>query len=354
MRAAEIYAGIDVNKSDVHMDAYPQARPKHFASDEAGRIAVAVLFGAVLAGGASAQSYPAKPVRIVVPYPPGGGNDLLGRPIAQKLTEKWGQNVVIDNRGGASGMIGAEIVAKSAPDGYTVLLCASPEVALNVTLYPKMAYDPARDLTAITQLAVSSLVLIVHPSLPARNVREFIALAKKRPGELSYSSVGAGSPHHISGEWMKLLARIDIIHVPYKGGGPQLVDLIGGHVHSGFVALPVAAPQLKSGKVRVLAVTTARRSSAIPDVPTLGELGLAGFDVSQWYGVMVPAGTPGEVMTRLHTDLIELLKLPDIKARMADLGADPVGSTAAQFGAFIRSEIAKYQKIVKETKITIN
>lgn len=301
-----------------------------------------------------AQTYPARPVRIVVPYPPGGGNDLLGRIIAQKFSEKWGQNVSVDNRGGASGMIGAEIVAKSPPDGYTILLCASPEVALNVTLYPKMAYDPARDLAPITQLAVSSLVLSVHPSLPARNVREFIALAKERPGQLSYSSVGAGSPHHISGEWMKLLARVDIIHVPYKGGGPQLVDLMGGHVHSGFVALPVVAPQLKSGKVRVLAVTTARRSPAIPDVPTLSESGLAGFDVSQWYGVMVRAGTPDEITARLHADLIELLKLPDIKARMTELGAEPVGSTAAQFGEFIRSEVAKYRTIVKDTRITIN
>ena len=217
-----------------------------------------------------------------------------------------------------------------------------------------MAYDPARDFTPITQLAVSSLVLTVHPSLPARNARDFIALAKKQPGQLSYSTVGAGSPHHIAGEWMKLLAQIDIIHVPYKGGGPQLVDLMGGHVHSGFVALPVVAPQLKSGKVRVLAVTTAKRSPAIPDVPTLRESGLEGFDVSQWYGVVVPAGTPAEITAKLHTDLVELLRLPDIKARMADLGAEPVGSTGAQFGELIRSEITKYRGIVKATKLTIN
>jgi len=319
-----------------------------------GCLTAAVLLGASIAENTNAQSYPTKPVRIVVPYPPGGGNDLLGRPIAQKLTEKWGQNVVIDNRGGASGMIGAEIVAKSPPDGYTLLLCASPEVALNVTLYPKMAYDPARDFIPITQLAVSPLVLTAHPSLPVQNARDFIALAKKRPGQLSYSTVGAGSPHHIAGEWMKLLAGIDTIHVPYKGGGPQLVDLMGGHVHSGFVALPVVAPQAKSGKVRLLAVTTIRRSPTIPDVPTLRESGLAEFDVSQWYGVVVPAGTPGEITAKLHTDLMELLRLPDIKARMADLGAEPVGSTGAQFGELIRSEIAKYRSIVKATKLTIN
>ncbi len=203
----------------------------------AGRVAAAMaLLGSVLADGAiaqtastgSGQAYPAKSVRIVVPYPPGGGNDLLGRPIAQKLSEKWGHNVVIDNRPGASGMIGAEAVVKSAADGYTILLCASPECALNATLYPKMAYNPVRDLAPITQLAVSSLVLIVHPSLPARSAQEYIALAKKQPGELAFSSVGTGSPHHIAGEWMKLMTGISINHVPYKGGGPQLIDLMGG------------------------------------------------------------------------------------------------------------------------------
>jgi tripartite-type tricarboxylate transporter receptor subunit TctC len=320
--------------------------------------ALAVLFvlhpSSLILGSAAAAEYPSRPIRIVVPYPTGGGNDLLARMIAPKLAEKWGQNVVVDNRGGASGMIGAEIAAKSPPDGYTILLCASPEAALNATLYPKMPYDPTRDFAPITQLAVSPIVLAVHPSLPVRNVQDYIALAKKRPGELSYASVGAGTPHHISGEWMKLLAGIDIIHVTYKGGGPQLVDLMGGHVHSGFVALPVMAPQLKAGRVRALAVTTAKRSASIPDVPTLAESGLAGFDVAQWYGVVVPAGTPGPITARLHSEIVELVKLPDIRARMMDFGAEPVGSTPAQFADLIRSEIAKYQKIVKATKITLN
>jgi tripartite-type tricarboxylate transporter receptor subunit TctC len=327
-----------------------------------GRSAAIALLGAALAAGAGAQgpstgsgqAYPARTVRIVVPYPPGGGNDLLARMTAQKLGEKWKQTIVVDNRGGASGMIGAEAVARSPADGYTILLCASPECALNATLYPKMPYDPTRDLSAVTQLAVSAIVLAVHPSLPARNAKEFIALAKKRPGELSYSSVGAGSPHHIAGEWMKLLAGIDIIHVPYKGGGPQMVDLMGGHIHGGFVALPVIAPYLKSGRVRAIAVTTARRSPVIPEVQSLGEAGLAGFDVSQWYGVMVPAGTPAEITARLQADFVELLGMPDVRTRMADLGAEPVGNTAAQFSEFIRSEIAKYRKIVKATGITID
>ena len=205
-------------------------------------IAVAALLGAAVTGGASAQSYPVKSIRLVVPYPPGGGADLLARPIAQALTEKWGQSVIVDNRGGATGMIGTDIVVKSPADGYTLLMASSAEVALNVAVYSKMSYDPERDLAPVTQVAASPLVLVVHPSLPARNVKEFIALAKKRPGEIGYATAGAGSPHHIAGEWMKLLAKIDIIHVPYKGGGPQLIDLLGGHVDSGFLVLPVVAP----------------------------------------------------------------------------------------------------------------
>ena len=293
-------------------------------------------------------------MRIIVPYPPGGGNDLLGRPLAAKLAEKWGHSVVIDNRPGASGMIGAETVAKSAADGYTLLLCGSPEVALNVTIYPKMAYDPVRSFVPITQLAVSPLVLITHPSLPVRSPQEFIALAKKRPGELSYSSIGAGSPHHIAGEWLKLLTGINITHVPYKGGGPQLVDLMGGHIHSGFVALPVVAAHMNSGKVRLIAVTTAKRSRAIAQVPSLSESGVPGFDVSQWYGMMAPTGVPAEIVAKLNTDIVELIRQPDMKSRMDSIGAEPVGSTAAQFGDHIRTEIAKYRKIVQETQITIN
>lgn len=306
------------------------------------------------AGHADAQAYPAKPVRIVVPYPPGGGNDMLGRLIGQKLSEKWGINPVIDNRPGASGMIGAEAVVKSAPDGYTLLLCGAPEAALNVTIFPKMAYDPLRHFTPITQLASSALVLIAHPSLPVRTAQEFIALAKQRPGELSYASIGPGSPQHISGEWMKLLANIKMTHVPYKGGGPQLIDIMGGHVHSGFMALPAVAAYMKSNKIRLIAVTSAKRSAAIPDVPSLSEAGLAGFDVSQWYGVAAPAGLAGEITARLNTDIVDIIRQPDVRSRMADAGAEPVGSSAVQFGELIRSEIAKYRKIVKETGITVN
>lgn len=313
-----------------------------------------VILLLLAAGAVSAQQYPAKPVRIVVPYPAGGGTDLQGRPMAAKLSEMWKQNVVIDNRGGASGMVGAEIVAKSPPDGYTILMCASAEVSLNVALYSKMAYDPARDFTPVTQLSISPLVLTVHPSLPARSVKEFIALAKRRPGQIGYGTAGPGGPHHMAGEWMKMLTRIDIIHVPYKGGGPQIKDLIGGHVHSAFISMPVVAPFMDSPKIRVLAVTTARRSVTFPNVPTLAESGLPGFDVSQWWAILVPRGTPDNIVAKLHTDFVALTKMPDIREKMAALGAEPVGGTAAHLVEVIRSDISKYKKIVQAAKITVN
>lgn len=316
-----------------------------------------IIFAVALAGAAGSvlgQSYPVKTIRIVVPYPPGGGTDLLARPVAQKLSQKWNQSVVIDNRSGANGMIGGDIVAKSPPDGYTLLLGTSAELALNRAVYSKMPYDPERDFAPVTLLATSPLVLAVHPALPVRTVKDFISLAKKHPGTISYASGGAGGPHHIAGEWMKMLAAIDIIHVPYRGGGPLLVDLMGGHVISAVVALPVVAPHVKSGKVRGLAVTSGKRSSAIPEVPTLDESGLKGLDVSQWWGLLVPSGTQRDIVTKLQAELVELTKLPDMKARMAELGMEPVGSESDQFAALIRAEVAKYQKIAKQANIKID
>lgn len=318
------------------------------------RSMAALALGLCVCGAAVGQNYPAKPLRMVVPYPAGGGSDLMARPISQKLNEKWGQSVVVDNRGGATGMIGTEIAARSPPDGYTLLLGSVAEIALNGAVYRKMSYDAERDFAPVTLLATSPLVLVVHPSLPAHSLREFIALAKKRPGEIGYASAGNGSPHHVAGEWMKILAHINLNHVPYKGGGPQLVDLMGGHVHSGFLALPVAAPQLKLGKLRALAVTSLKRSQTIPDVPTANESGLRGLDVSQWWGILVPTGTARETITKLHAAIVEIVSTSAMRSRLADLGADPVGNSPAQFSDFVRSESAKFRRIVKEANIALN
>lgn len=316
-------------------------------------LALALALG-VAGGAAWSQPYPAKPIRMVVPYPAGGGSDLIARSISKKLSEKLGQSVVVDNRGGATGMIGTDIAAKSAPDGYTLLLGSVAEVALNAAVYRKMSYNPERDLAPVSLIATSPLVLAVHPSLPARNVKEFIALARKRPGEITYATAGEGSPHNVAGEWMKLLAKIDIVHVPYKGGGPQLIDMLGGHVHSGFVALPIVAPYLKSGRLRALAVTSLKRSPAIPRVPTLDESGVRGLDVSQWWGVLAPAGTPGDVISKINAETTRIVALPDVKALLTEVGAEPMATSPDQFGRFIRAEIAKFRRIVKEAKIKIN
>jgi tripartite-type tricarboxylate transporter receptor subunit TctC len=321
---------------------------------KAARWLAALTLGFCICGAASAQDYPAKSIRLIVPYPPGGGSDLVARPIAQKLGEKWGQSVIVDNHAGATGMIGTELAARSPADGYTLLLGSVAELALNGAVYKKMTYDSERDFTPVTLLAISPLVLVVNPSLPVHDVRELIALAKQHPGEIGYATAGNGSPHHIAGEWVKLLAHIDLNHVPYKGGGPQLVDLMGGHVQSGFLALPVAMPQVKLGKLRALAVTSARRSQAVPEVPSADESGLAGLDVNQWWGIFVPAATPPAIVAKLQKALVEIINMPDIRSRLADLGADPVGDTPAEFSDFVRSESAKFKRIVGATNISVN
>lgn len=318
------------------------------------RIVASLLLFAV-AGHAWAQAqYPVKPMRMIIPYPPGGGTDILGRPIAKLLGDKFGQQVIVENRGGASGMVGAEIAARSAPDGYTILMSTSGEAALNVALYPKMNYDPVRDFTPVTQIGISPLVLVAHPSLPVKDVHGYVALAKKQPGAISYSSIGSGSAQHMAGEWMKLLTGVNVIHVPYKGGGPQMTDLLGGHSPSGFLALPVAAPNIKNGRIRAVGMTSAQRSTAFPDVPTFAESGMPGFEVSQWWAILLPRGTANDIVGRLHGEISAIVKTAEMKGRMADLGVDPVGGTPEQLGELVRSEIAKFRKIVAEAKIRLD
>lgn len=312
--------------------------------------------GALLAGGvaatAVAQSFPAKSIRFVIPYPAGGGTDLTARPIAQKLTELWGRPIIIDNRSGGSGMIGADIVAKSAPDGYIVLVSASMEMSSNVALFSKMPYDPVRDFQPVTLATISPLILMVHPSLPVKSVKELVALARARPGALSYASIGVGTVHHFAGELMKSMLKLDIVHVPYKGGAPALVDLIGGHVPVGFVALLSAIPNVRAGKLRPLAVTSLQRASALPEVPTLAESGLPGFDIVVWFAVWVPAKTPKDIVDKLNSEIVKIVQSPEYKRLMIEAGTEAVGSSAERLGQLQKAEIEKYRKIAAAAKIS--
>jgi tripartite-type tricarboxylate transporter receptor subunit TctC len=305
-----------------------------------------------LAGGfAKAQTYPAKSIRIVVPYPAGGGTDITARPIAARLSEKWGVSVVIDNRGGATGMIGAELVAKAPGDGYTLLLSAASEVALNVALFPKMAYDPVKDLQPITLATVTPAIFVVHPSLPVKTVKEFVALARARPGQIAYASVGTGSPQHFAGELLRLLAKVDITHIPFKGAAPALTDVLGGHVPSGFIALLPAIPHVKAGRLVPLAVSSKKRAGALPEVPAMSEVGYPDFDISQWFAAWAPAGTPKDIVDRLNAEMVAIIRSPDYQKRMTEQGTDAVGGTASELGAFQRAEIEKYRRIARDAKI---
>ncbi len=296
----------------------------------------------------SAQTYPGRPVRMIVPYPPGGPTDVLARIVAVKLSEALGQAFSIDNKAGASGMIGSAEVAKAAPDGYTLLGNASIHV-INPSLYPKAAFDAIHDFTPVTQLAGVPLILVVNHDLPVKNVRELIAYAKANPGKLNFASSGNAAAPHLAGESFKIAAGVQMQHVPYKGSAPALTDLIGGQVQLMFDSMPSALPHIKVGKLRALAVTTARRSAAVPDLPTVAEAGVPGYDISTWYGLWAPKGTPRDIVERLASETAKILKQPDVRERYAALGAEPVGSTPDEFAAYCRSELTKWAKIVKES-----
>jgi len=313
--------------------------------------AVAAASGA-LAGTAVAQGYPAKAIRIVVAYPMGGGAEYTARPIAQKLTERWGQPVFVESRSGGSAMIGTDFVAKSPPDGYTMLLSASSEVSMNVVLYKKMPYDPVRDLQPVTLVGTTPPLLLAHPSLPVKSVKELVALARARPGALNYASIGAGSPQHFAGELMKTMFRIDMVHVPYKGAAPALIDMIGGHVPIGLVAPTVSFPHVKAGRLRALGVTSAQRSGAMPEIPTIAEQGAPGFDIVQWYAVWLPAKTPKDVADKLHGEIVRIIQAPDYRQRQLEVATDILGTSAEELGKFQRSEIEKYRKIAAAAGIT--
>ena len=295
-----------------------------------------------------AQSYPSKPIRLVLPYPPGGGTDVIARPLAQKLTEQLGQQVIVDNRGGAGGNIGMEFVAKSPADGYTLLFALTAQYAVNPSLYPKLSYDPIRDYAPISLLANAPYLLVVHPTLPAKSVAELVALVKARPGQLSYSSSGNGSGAHLAGEMLRSLARVEIVHVPYKGAGPAMPDLIAGQVQLSFITYTAAGPHIKTGRLRALGVTTAKRSPTLPDLPAIGET-VAGYDSAVWYGFAAPAGTPLEIVSKLNAEVLRVLAAPDFRSRITLEAVSPIGSTPEEFGSFMKSEIVRWAKVVKDS-----
>jgi tripartite-type tricarboxylate transporter receptor subunit TctC len=312
-------------------------------------LACALACFAMLAPAANAQSYPSKPIRLVVPFPPGGSLDVVARAIGPKLSEAWGQPVVIDNRPGAGGNIGADLVAKSAPDGYTILEGALSTHAVNVSLYSKMPYDPVKDFAPITLVAITPNVLVLNSAFPVNSVSELIAYAKAHPGALSFGSGSNGSAGHLAGELFKTQTGVDMVHIPYKGGAPALQALLAGDTQLMFDNLANSTPQLKAGRLKALAVTTAKRSTLIPELPTLAEAGLPGFDIYTWWGFMAPAGTPREVIIKWNAEVTRILGTPEMKAFFAQQGAEPAPTTAEQFAALIRSEIPKYAKIVRDS-----
>jgi len=307
--------------------------------------AVALLLA--LSPQANAQAYPSKPIRFVVPYPAGGPLDTIARLLAAKVGESVKQPVVVDNKPGAGGNIGADIVAKSPPDGYTIVMGALATHAINPTLYKAIPYDPVKDFTPITQVASTPNILVVNPSVPATNVREFIAYAKANPGKLAFGSGSIGSGGHLAGELFKTMAGVDMVHVPYKGAAPAMQDLVGGQIQVMFDNLASALTQVRAGKVRALAVTTAKRTSLAPEFPTIAESGLPGFDIETWFGILAPAGIPREVLDRLHAEFTRALAAPDIREKMLNLGAEPVGNRPEEFAAYIHSEAEKYARVIK-------
>ncbi len=317
--------------------------------------AVATVATALLlfAGAAQAQpDYPAKPIRIVVPSSPGGGTDILARQIAQKLTERWGQQVVVENRPGAGQMIGIELVARAAPDGYTLALTASP-LALNTVLYKKVPYDPIRDFAPISQIAALPNMVVTHPALPVRTMRELIALAKARPGQLVYASSGIGTGPHLAMELLLSITGAKMEHVPYKGTNPGMIDTMAGQVQVLMSTLLPPLPHIRSGRLRPLAITGAKRVVSLPDVPTVAESGVPGYEVMQWYGFVAPAHTPREVIVKLHAEISNILKSAEVRDKLAADGAEAVGSTPEQFATFIQSEIDKWTKVVKTAGIRV-
>ncbi len=313
---------------------------------------VALAAGLLPAVSGWAQNWPVKPVRFIVPFPPGGSTDVLGRIVAAKLTDALGQQVVVDNRSGAGGIIGTDAVVKAPPDGYTLLMTASAPIAINVTLFKNIPYDPRKDLVPVTRIGSTPLVLVTHPSVPARSVQELIALLRARPHDFTYASAGNGTPQHLSAELFKTLANVKMNHVPFKGSGPAMIDVISGQIPITFEVFITALSYVKGGRLRALAQTGGARSAHLPQVPTIAETGVPGYESAGWYGIFAPAGTAAAVSGRVHAEMARIMAGVDMQQRMADLGADPASETPEQFGVFIRAEIVKWAKVIKDSGAT--
>jgi len=314
-----------------------------------GVFAIGFAFFAAIAG---AQSYPSKPVRVIVPFPPGAGVDIVTRIFTPKLAEALGQQFIVDNRSGAAGHIGAEVAARTSPDGYTLLLTPG-SIVISQTLYPKLTYNIERDFEPITPVAAAPFVLVVHPSLPVRNVRELIALAKTKPGQLYYASTGNGGTPHLAMEVFRMQANINVVHVPYKGTPPAVTDVIAGQVTMMFANTLSVLPLVKSGRLRALAVSSARRSAAAPELPTVGESGVPGFDATTWFGLLAPAGTPKEIVARLNGEARKIGQMPGIRDLLISQGADPLGTTPEEFRAFVKAELVKWAKAVQAAGVRV-
>lgn len=309
-------------------------------------IAASILFLLQALPAAQAQNYPSRPVRFIVPFPPGGGNDIVGRIVAQRLNETLGVPVVVDNRGGAGGTIGTDLTSKAPPDGHTMLV-NNISLAVNATLIPKLPYDTLKDLAPVTLLGRQPNVVVVHPGVPAGSIRELLALARAKPGQMTYGSGGIGTASHLATELLELMTQTDMIHVPYKGLGPALTDLMGGRLQVIISTLASALPQLKAGKLKPLAVTTAGRSTFLPDLPTMNEAGVKGYEFSTWYGLLVPGATPKGIVERLNAATVRALQSPAVREQFAAQGLEATPGTADEFGAYLRSEVAKWGKVIK-------
>lgn len=314
---------------------------------------MACLMGVLLVDCAFAQNYPSRPIRMIVPFAAGGGTDVVARVIAPKLTQQLGQNVIIDNRTGASGNVGSEIAARAAPDGYTVIMGNVSSHAINASVF-KLPYDPVKDFAPVSVVAIAANVLVVHPSFAAKSVQDLIAAARNAPGKIDYASAGNGSPAHLAGELFKVLAKVEMNHIPYNGNAPAITALLSGQVALMFSAMPAAIPHARTGKLRALAVTSLKRVSGAPELPTIAESGLPGFDVTQWIGILAPAGTPKPIIDRLHKAVVASVKQPDVVERYGALGAEPLGNTPGDFSALVVSDVKRWSEVVRAAKLKID